>query len=537
MSKKNRNRQVAKGPSGGGGTMVSVATPRSYGLPGNFGDQRPGRNPDPRLQPESTPSQYSTSRPQPPVYVQDVDTGLNWFSPLQPVWPFGPPAVTYPREWDYPTGINIDLTSPRANLYGRLRTMAKTWGFLRTIIERRKDQLLRLPWDVREIGKRSSSSRGDSQAQRDMRAVLRRPDGKRSFSSWSRLLLEDLFVIDAPTIYKGWRRRDGKPHVLQVLDGASIKVIIDDAGRVPDYPSPAYQQIIKGLPMVNFDETEIAFCPMRPQPEMPIYGYSPVEHIYVEVQEAIRKTMYQLGFWKDGNLPDLIMTVPENWTPKQIASFQALMDSNLSGNTSEKSKMRFVPYGMKPYDIKNASGEGLYSSRDEALVRLACYAFAVSPTPFINQINRATADISAETAVMEGLHPLMDWFKNDVWDPIIQKDYGYEELEFVWLPQLEADTLKAAKVHQTYVKAGVKSINEVREVLGDDPVEGGDEPLIYTNNGVLTLKDAIEAGRRMAMQAAEGGNSEFGSNKEPGGAGKPPADMGSKEETAGGRSQ
>ena len=56
----------------------------------------------------------------------------------------------------------------------------------------------------------------------------------------------------------------------------------------------------------------------------------------------------------------LIVTVPENWGPRQIAMFQAHCDAMLSGNLKLKSKIRFLPSGMKPFDIKNASGESLF---------------------------------------------------------------------------------------------------------------------------------------------------------------------------------
>jgi hypothetical protein len=238
---------------------------------------------------------------------------------------------------------------------------------------------------------------------------------------------------------------------------------------------------------------------MRPRPELPIYGYSPVEHIETELTEAIRKTHYQLGFWVEGNLPDMIMSVPKEWTPTQIASYQALFDATLAGNLREKSKVRFVPEGMKPYDVKNSGGEGLSTSRDEALVRLACYAFSVSPTPFVRGVNRATAQSAMDESQQEGLHPLMMWFKDDVMDRIIQDEFGYDDCEFVFLPQPEIDQLKRSQVYMNLTKTALLSPNEVREDMGRQPVPGGDNLLVFTNNGVMTLADAIAVGKATAL--------------------------------------
>lgn len=433
----------------------------------------------------------------PPNTITDVDLSRNWFSPFQPITPFGPPYVTYPREWDYPVGANLDYIPARIQLMQQLRGMSETWGVLRTVIETRKDQLLRQPWEIQVKGK----PRAQSKELLDCRQRFRKPDGKRRYNAWARLLLEDLFVIDAPTLYIGDRDRAGRPMYFQVINGDMIKPLIDDAGRTPDYPNPAYQLIVKGLPMDNFTERDLIYTPMRPRTNLPIYGYSPVEQIYIEVTEAIKKTMYQLNYWTEGNIPDMIMSVPENWTSNQIASFQALFDANLAGNLGEKSKIRFVPHGMNPYDIKASGGRELHSDRDESLIRLVCYAFSTSPTPFIRAMNRATAQTSNEQAEEEGLFPLMSWWKEDIMDRLIQDELGYDDLEFVWLPVKDPDQLKQSQVDVNYIKVGAVTINEVRDNLGKPPVEGGDDILVYTNNGVLTLQDAKAAGKAEAMQS------------------------------------
>lgn len=420
-------------------------------------------------------------------------------SPMEPVWPFGPPNYTVPREWNFPVGYNLNYIQPRMELMGTLRGMRKSWGILATIIETRKDQMLRVPWTIQVRNKpRASSKFAD-----EMRRFFKRPDGKLTYSQWSRKYLDDLFVVDAPSIYLD-RDRGGRMRNAQVIDGASIFPLIDDTGRRPDTDyevgsdgimyerrQPAFQQIIYGLPMINLSEDELIYGMMRPRPEMPMFGYSQVEQIMVEATEAIRKTFYQLEFWRAGSMPELIVTVPDVWTPRQIATFQAHFDAVLSGQLTLKSKVRFVPGGMKPFDIKNASGESLWSQRDELLVRLCCYAFSVSPTPFVHQTNRATANQAQESANEEGLYPLMSYWKDDVMDTIIQEKFGYDDIEFVYLPRPEADQSKQATIHQVRIHDGVMTINESREELGLEPVEDGDHHLIYTGSTVLRLDQVI----------------------------------------------
>ncbi len=104
------------------------------------------------------------------------------------------------------------------------------------------------------------------------------------------------------------------------------------------------------------------------------------------------------------------LTVPETWSPRNIASFQAHFDATFSGNLVLKSKVRFLPGGMKPFDVKNANGESMWAEWDEMMVRLVCYGYSVSPAPFIKMINRSTAQNAQQIAEQEGLYPLMSYW-------------------------------------------------------------------------------------------------------------------------------
>lgn len=443
---------------------------------------------------DTKPSRYNElAGPPPPAVIADIDPA-NWYSPFQPIAPFGPPGVRYPRTFDYRTGINLDYAPAIFQKFEQLQVMSRSWGLLRSVIETRKDQLMRLPWAFQVRGAPKKQSKWVDK----LTEFFRKPDGKTRYQRWKRLYLEDLFVIDAPTIYK-WKAVDGTPLALQVLNGATIKPLIDDVGRIPDYPSPAYQQIIKGLPMTNFDETELMYAPMRPTPQLPIFGYSPCEQVMVEILVGIRRLIYQTEFWQAGSMPELIITVPDGWTPQQTAMFQAHFDALMSGNTQYKSQVRFVPGGMKPFDIKNANGEALKADVDVWWARLICFTFSISCTPFVETNNRATAETAQETAEEEGLLPLMSWDKDEIMDPLVQEDFGYDEIEFNYLPNPEVDQDKQATRLTALVKEGIITRNEGREDLGRDPIDGGDELTMDTLNGPVPIKETVEANRQMAL--------------------------------------
>src|SRR6202041_243746 len=120
-------------------------------------------------------------------------------------------------------------------------------------------------------GKRKSSGVGADVTPRVAadEQFFQKPDGTTRWKTWLRALLEDMFVIDAATLYCQ-RTRAGELCALQQLDGATIKRVIDDWGRTPQpyadadgavvFP-PAYQQVLKGLPAVNYAAHDIIYRP------------------------------------------------------------------------------------------------------------------------------------------------------------------------------------------------------------------------------------------------------------------------------------
>jgi hypothetical protein len=80
----------------------------------------------------------------------------------------------------------------------------------------------------------------------------------------------------------------------------------------------------------------------------------------------------------------------------------------------------------------------------------------------------------------------MGWVKR-LADQVIQDRFGEPELEFVWAEGRPSDPAVEAKVIDTYVRCGVYAINEARDLLGLDPVPGGDRPMVYGTQGAVPL--------------------------------------------------
>jgi hypothetical protein len=431
----------------------------------------------------------------PPTFNGAGDTDA-WFGPLDPLPPMAPPAVAG-RQFDYPTGYNL-VSQPRAyepTTFHQLRGLADAYDLLRLVIETRKDQIARLSWTIRHKNKDSASAvhagisppRAPDKRIEAIRDFLAYPDRENAWDAWLRMLLEDLLVIDAPAIYPRCDNA-GRLYALEPIDGATIKRVLDDAGRTPLPPWPAYQQVLKGLPAVDYAADELLYLPRNRRTNR-VYGFSPVEQVAMTVNIALRRQLHQLQYYTEGTVPEALIGVPETWSPDQIAQFQNYWDALLTDDTASRRHARFVPATISKSFVQTKEA-ALKDAYDEWLARIVCYAFSVSSQWAIAQMNRATAETAQQQADDEGLAPLLAWVKGAL-DRILRQCFAAPDLEFHWLLDQDEDNLAQAQVDQIYLSAGVKSINEVRAEQGLAPINGGETPLI-NSAGLVPLAQAAK---------------------------------------------
>jgi SPP1 gp7 family putative phage head morphogenesis protein len=403
-------------------------------------------------------------------YAWTGSTPGEWFSPLQPIPPAQDQAQAQQsgvagRQFDFAAGYNVN-TRPRSNervSFETLRAMADNFDLLRLVIETRKDQVTEMPWQVVPRDKKKKPDQRCEEAQK----ILRKPDGEHSWDTWLRLLLEDLFVLDAPTIYVR-PNLGGDAMYFEPIDGATIKRVIDSTGRTP-VEGPAYQQILKGVPAVDYTRDELIYRPRNPRTNR-VYGLGPVEQVINTVNVALRRNQFVLDYFTSGTVPDALAGVPETWSVDQIGMFQKYWDNLLvseDGDSSLRRKLRFVP-GEIARNFKETKAPPLKDMFDEWLARIVCYCFSIDVTPFVAQVNRSVAETNREQSLMEGLGPIMRWTKG-IADEILERT-GFEDLEMSWQEGKIVDPEKRMKVLTGYVEKKVLHPDEAREELGRDPL-------------------------------------------------------------------
>jgi Phage portal protein len=383
----------------------------------------------------------------------------SWFGPQQPLQPQAPAEVKG-RQFDYAFGANLNYV-PRAEAgitFSELRALADALPLLRLVIETRKDQIAAQNFAVRQ---RARADLPDGSARVD-RALefLSTPDKRHSFADWLRMLLEDLLVIDAATIYPRYDR-SGALYSLDIVDGATIKPLIGEDGRAPEPPDPAYQQVLHGVPAADFSADELLYLPRNVRTHK-LYGMSPVEQIALTINIALRRDACTLEYYRAGSVPDAFGAVNKEWTPDQIRQFEDNFDAKMAGNLHRRHMLKFMPGDFRLIEYRQPPLKDAY---DEWLARVICYAFSVPATPFVSQVNRATSETLRLQATQEGLVPLKNWVKSAL-DRVIQVCMGEPDLEFVWVGDDAIDPLQQAQTLNILVSAGIKTREEARAELG-----------------------------------------------------------------------
>lgn len=396
-------------------------------------------------------------------YLVSGVTGQTWMGPFQPLPPFQdqPEKGAIGRAFDYPVGFNTQITPRQGEVsFWVLRNLAESYDLLRLAVETCKDQIESFAWEVVP----EDDSVDPDTLKDEIRKVsdfLEYPDREHNWNQWLRMFVEDMLVLDGVCIFPQ-QNRGGQLYSFDLVDPSTIKRVIDEYGRTPMPPDPAYQQVLKGIPAVDYTRDQLAYIVRNPR-TWKLYGYGPVEQVIMTVNIAMRRQVSQLQFYTEGNVPEALVSAPDQWTPEQVADFQLWFDSLLAGNTGARRRMHFVP-NLKDGKVVLTKGAEtqLKDDYDEWLAKIICYAFSIPPSALIKQLNRASSEQMAESAKEEGQMPRMRFIASQI--NLLLKKYGVARgVVFNWKTEVVIDPLKKAGASKIYLDGRVITPDEVRQ--------------------------------------------------------------------------
>lgn len=370
------------------------------------------------------------------------------------------------QQFSYGQNARIAVRQGAQNPFAVLRAMSE-FGHIRTCIEARKDQMTSLTLEIRRKDKLNSKISDERVAA--VKAFFSKPDKKRTWSTWVRLLIEEILVTDALSIYKR-KTFGGDLYGLDIIDGTTILPMVDARGDIPDAPNVAYRQIVYGKPIEGGDCTvdDLMYRPRIARTHT-VYGMSPIEWVLMAINAAINRDIYHLTWFTEGNVPESVVDAPASWNPDQIKEFEALINAKFSGvlNLGERHKMKVLSQGMAA-SLKQLKEPDFTGEYDIWLLKVICAAFGVPPSElgFTEDAGSQNTSKQQENVVYRrGVKPLA-LFIQDLLNEVIEHDLKEPGLEAVLSGGEPEDRKMQAEVDKIYIELGVTSPDEVAERLG-----------------------------------------------------------------------
>ena len=471
--------------------------------------------------------------------------------PIDPPDPAtGRPA---PRQYQYPVSWNLPGITGKLIPWQVLRDAADV-GLIRRCIEVRKQQLTGLDWDIgvrktaieaerqnekrADAGKKSSRSEIEG-AMRDrlrpdierIRQFWRRPDRQNgyNFAEWLGNVLEELLVLDALAIYPR-HTKGGQLYGFEVLDGSTIKPLLDNRGMRPSPPNAAYQQILQGFSRGEFTATT---SPDAITPDNPLgvlnpwnadsliykrrlirtwtpYGFSPVEQCLTEMHLWMKRQEWLTAEYDDGAAPNVPVALSEAMaerikSPAELRAWEAGFNADLAGDARARHRAKFLPPGATIPTLPSMDSR-YKKDFDEFLIKLLCTFFDLSPASlgFMESGGLGGASYhegQADVEERKGVLPWCRWLSDFIEEISTEFLDMPPELEFRFLGLDEEDEAAASAVTDEQVRGGRLTLNEARDRHGQDRFDfpEADEPVIVASRNIVFINGEMA---RQAQAAA-----------------------------------
>jgi hypothetical protein len=488
------------------------------------------------------------------TYGNNVPLERNpWLSmvPFGPGNPITPGAINPlradgrpdPRRYEYQVAQNINITETKLVPFKTLRAAADQIDIIRRCVEVIKSKLVGLDFDIvlgQDAGEKIQAKNGGDHVRAmvtareelteeidRIRTFWENPDKANglTFTDWLMIALEETLVIDALAI---WPQKTvgGELYGLQILDGATIKPLLDDRGMRPMAPAPAFQQILYGFPRSEFSANsddpqadgeftcdDLAYL-VRNRRTTSVYGQSPVERSLPLADIYLRRQQWIRAEYTDGVIPAMMFETDATWgtNPDLLRAYENILNDDLAGQTEQRKRARLLPTGLKAV-MDEGYGEKFKDTLDNFLIESICGHFGVQPTEIGYNPKGGLGGAGFEAgkagnAEALGAQPLIQWLNK----MLTNLSYAYlampRELEFRLMPSKRQDDESSARKHQIEIISAAKTVNEGRAELGlplldtpqaDMPIlVAGQSVLLFSPDGII---DAMAGGSAPQLES------------------------------------
>ena len=461
-------------------------------------------------------------------------------SPFPPGHPLAPAAINKrrpqtgrpePRLFELPLSTNLNLeTAPFVPW--RILDQAAETPLFRKCIERRKgvcDLDYAVVVDPRAVAREAAAA---GQHEKDVEAAMRdkyaadiirvsdrlaEPDAQNNqdWTAWSRALMENRLRYDAAVIYPRMTY-GGDLDALRVIDGSTIKPLLDEYGARPAPPYPAAQQILYGYPRGEFTATVVTddqgrqSVPGFPsdqlmyertiyRPKSP-YGMSATEIALLDGILWMRRFGWIMAEYTDGVMPDTYLEISDavQWDTVQWAEWVTALNDHLGGNTAERLKIRLWPPGA--HQVQSQTVPERYKPEyDMFLIKLVVGDFGLTATevgfPEVGSLGASFHEGEEDVLNRVTRKPDANWLGGMATRACVRFLRMPPVLKVQILGLESEDEAAADAVAAARTSSGRMTLNEDRARRGEPAYDfaEADMPMIIGDRGVVYIEGSSQA--------------------------------------------
>jgi hypothetical protein len=469
----------------------------------------PGRAVEMPRPPQWATDPFGPGRPLPPAPINQVrpDTGR-----------------AEPRLFEYPVSTNIQIDSRRHIPWKILQDAAEV-PLIRKCIERRKS-ICNLGYAVvvdPDVVAREAATAG--QAKQDVEKALRAryateiarisdfltmPDRPNDldWTLWTSGLMDNQLTFDATCVYTQ-RSFGGDVLGFNIIDGKTIKPLLDERGARPLPPYPAYQQILYGFPRGEFtaDANPDGSVPGLPADQLLYkrriyrsktpYGLPPTEVALLDAMVWMRRMGWIMAEYTEGVMPDVLMETDgaTDWDVTQWEAWLMALNEHLGGSTPERFKFKLLPPGV--HAVQSAQVAERYKpDYDLFLIKLVAGDFGM-PSSEIGFTEPGALGASFHEGEEDILYrqtriPDAQWLGGIATELAVKQLGAPAALKVIILGLESEDEAAADAVAEQQVRSGRMTLNQDNDRRGvasyDFPE--ADMPMLMLQRGVVFLEGA-----------------------------------------------
>jgi HK97 family phage portal protein len=350
-----------------------------------------------------------------------------------------------------------------------LRRFAET-PVVRRAINVVKDKIASMDWQVRVRRGYDAAEVPDAAARMNaLRLCLEEPNAADSFRVLWEQVLEDLIVGGFGAVEMEATGDAARPFRLWAVDGATIQI---DSNWDGDPAKPRYAQATGRLGqqerMVPLLDDELMYLRLNPRTHTP-FGLGRLEVAFETVNQFLSANRYA-GRLASNSVVQYALWLNEA-TPEQHDRLIRWWQDEIEGT----GRVPLLSSEQKPEVLRFAGGTDadLRLQWQEMLIRLIANAFELPPMllGLQSDVNRSTAGEMADEAFQSAVVPVAKLVAEHITRDLFAKKLGWREFEFCFNALESRDESDEVSIQTALLKAGVLTIDEVRQMRGLAPLK------------------------------------------------------------------